>query len=289
MLPRLDPWLGETGDTIGERGRRVPSGADAARLMGLGRSMNRLELLKDLSQEREMLEECLRKKASELPPPLRILEAGCGRRWPLRLKDVPYTLTGVDIDEDALAIRKSVHNDLHEVMVGDLRTVRFDDGAFDVIFNSFVLEHIRDADRVLENFVRWLRPGGLLILKIPDRDSVYGFVTRMTPHWFHVLFARYITGWKHAGKPGYGPYPTVHDRVVSRQGIHAFAAKGGLAIREEYGQAIMLRDAKPLGAMLVNSVVGALGALSLGRLASDHSNLTYVLEKEPVREEAPVT
>jgi hypothetical protein len=77
--------------------------------------------------------------------------------------------------------------------------------------------------------------------------------------------------------------------VVSRRGIHAFAAKHGLAIREEYGQAIALRDAKPLGALLVNSVVGALGAVSLGRLASDHSNLTYVLEKRPVREEAAVT
>jgi SAM-dependent methyltransferase len=250
--------------------------------------MNRLEIFASPTQEQEMLEAYLRAKASETPPPLRILEAGCGRRWPLRLKDFAYTLTGIDVDEAALEIRKSIHNDLHEVVVGDLRTARFDDGAFDVIFNSFVLEHIQDAQRVLENFVRWLRPGGLLILRIPDRDSVYGFVARMTPHWFHVVFARHISGWKWAGKPGCGPYPTVYDPVVSRRGIHEFAARRGLAIREEYGHAIALKNAKPPRTLLVNSVVGMLGALSLGRLASDHSNLTYVLEKAPVREEAPV-
>lgn len=250
--------------------------------------MNRLELFESLAQEQEMLEACVREKASETPPPLHILEAGCGRRWPLRLSDVPYTLTGVDLDEDALAVRKSIHNDLHEVVVGDLRTARFDEGAFDVIFNSFVLEHVAGADQVLENFIRWLRPGGLLILKIPDRDSVYGFVTRVTPHWFHTLYVRYIGGWKWAGKPGYGPYPTVYDRVVSRQGIHAFAARHGLAIRKEYGHRIAFKEAKPLKTLLVNAVVGALGFLSLGRLATDHSNLTFVLEKAPVREQAPV-
>lgn len=250
--------------------------------------MNRLELFESQAQEQELLEACIRDKASETPPPLRILEAGCGRRWPLRLKDVPYTLTGIDLDEDALAIRKNVHNDLHEVVVGDLRTANFDEGAFDVVFNSFVLEHVHEAERVLQNFIRWLRPGGLLILKIPDRDSVYGFVTRFTPHWFHILYVRYIGGWKWAGKPGYGPYPTVYDAVVSRRGIHDFAAKNGLAIRQEYGHAIAFKEAKPLKTFLVNAVTSTLSALSLGRLAARHSNLTFVLEKTPVRETAPV-
>ena len=34
----------------------------------------------------------------------------------------------------------------------------------------------------LENFVLWLRPGGLLILQLPERKSVRAFVTRALPH-----------------------------------------------------------------------------------------------------------
>ena len=37
--------------------------------------------------------------------PLRILEAGCGTMWPLRLEGVEYQLTGVDVDRNALEVR----------------------------------------------------------------------------------------------------------------------------------------------------------------------------------------
>ena len=41
-----------------------------------------------------------------------ILEAGCGRKWPLDLAGVDYKLTGVDIDEHGLALRKEQQHDL---------------------------------------------------------------------------------------------------------------------------------------------------------------------------------
>ncbi|MGH9955766.1 MAG: methyltransferase domain-containing protein, partial [Pyrinomonadaceae bacterium] len=75
-----------------------------------------------------------------------------------------------------------------------------------VIYNSFVLEHIEDASQVLQNSTRWLKPGGIVVLKIPDPDSVCGFITRVTPHWFHVFYYRYLLGARNAGKPGYAPY-----------------------------------------------------------------------------------
>ena len=139
--------------------------------------------------------------------PIDILEAGCGRRWPFGLT-IPFTLTGIDIDADALDIRKNEVRDLDEAIVGDLRTADLGKQRFDVIYSSFVLEHVSPADAVLENFVSWLKPGGTLILKFPDRDSVFGFITRFTPHWFHVFYYRWLRGFKDAGKPGFWPYPT---------------------------------------------------------------------------------
>ena len=117
--------------------------------------------------------------------PLDILEAGCGQAWWLDLRPVPYVLCGVDVDRKALEIRKFEKGDLHEIIEGDLRTVNLAPERFDVIYCSFVLEHVDEADVVLENFARWLKPGGLLIVRVPDPHSVRGFVTRITPHWFH--------------------------------------------------------------------------------------------------------
>jgi SAM-dependent methyltransferase len=136
---------------------------------------------------------------------LAILEAGCGQKWDLDIGDGGYVLTGLDLDPEALRIRCDETKDLHAGIVGDLRTADFGQRTFDVIFNSYVLEHVPRARQVLENFNKWVKPGGLIIIMIPDPYSAYGFTSRMTPHWLHVLFYRLILGRKNAGKPGYAP------------------------------------------------------------------------------------
>jgi SAM-dependent methyltransferase len=191
---------------------------------------------------------------------------------------VHYTLTGVDIDEDALNIRKNERRDLDEAIVGDLRSVELEDDKYDVIYDSYVLEHIRDAERVLDNLLRWLRPGGILILRIPNRDSVYGFITRITPLWVHVLFKKYLLGFRDAGKPGLGPFPTVYDKVVSRDGIHRWCDRRAATIQAEYGSNYYLDEVGALS-IPVRALVTLIHIISLGRLASDHNNLTFVIEK----------
>ena len=123
-----------------------------------------LELLRSYRDEDELLERYLR-KAAQGKAKLEILEAGCGQRWLLDLTGIEHTLTGVDLDEAALSYRKTVSKDLDEAIVGDLRDLQLGAGGFDVIYNSFVLEHIENAERVLENFSRWLRPGGLIAIE----------------------------------------------------------------------------------------------------------------------------
>ncbi len=85
---------------------------------------------------------------------LNILEAGCGTRWALDLEGVDYTLMGVDIDKNALDIRKNNQRDLDIAIIGDLCNVRLRDNEYDVIYSSYVLEHVNGAEGVLENFMR---------------------------------------------------------------------------------------------------------------------------------------
>ncbi len=101
---------------------------------------------------------------------LSILEAGCGRQWPLHIIS-KYKLTGIDLDPDALKTRVTTIGDLDEAIVGDLLIHDFPSESFDLIYNAYVLEHINGAEKVLANFTRWLKPGGLLLLQIPPRQN----------------------------------------------------------------------------------------------------------------------
>jgi SAM-dependent methyltransferase len=219
----------------------------------------------------------IRKKA-ELHTELNILEAGCGTKWGLDLQGVRYVLTGVDIDKACLDIRVNLRDDLDIAIHGDLCTVSLADGQYDVIYCSNVLEHIDGAETVLNNFIRWLRPGGTLLLLIPNRESARGFVTRVTPFWFHVLFHRYVRGRRSAGKLGCGPFKTYFDEVVGRQGIHAYCEKHGLEIKAEYSVGHGRKTRSSFTAMS-RLICGVVHLASFGRLSKEHANMIYIIEK----------
>jgi SAM-dependent methyltransferase len=239
--------------------------------------MTPLEIITDRREEIALIEQCIRSRA--VPDrPLQILEAGCGQRWEVKLDGVDYVLTGVDMDAAALKLRREVQKDLDEGIVGDLRTVELPDARFDVIYCFYVLEHVPDAHVVLENFTRWLRPGGIAIVKIPDPHSVHGFFTRMTPHWFHVFFYRHILGSANAGKPGYAPYPVHYDPVVSRAGIREFCDGRSVSLLVERGDG-STEKARRLAHRAIQVFREVMGTLSLGALSNRHSDLLYVIAK----------
>lgn len=209
---------------------------------------------------------------------LQVLEAGCGREWYFQMEGIRYELTGVDTDLAALEARRQKKGDLSHWIVGDLRTASLEPNKYDVIYNAFVLEHVQGAEQVLENFVRWLRPGGILILRVPDRNGVQGFLARLTPHWAHVLYYRWAWRMKDAGKPGFAPYPTVYDKIVSISGLREFCLNRGLIIKEELGVGSyhrgygIVRTLTPIVARLI-------GWLTLGRIHADYVDLTIVAQK----------
>lgn len=47
---------------------------------------------------------------------------------------------------------------------------RIDDEAFDFVYSSHTLEHVADAVLALRNWYRVLKPGGYLIVFVPERD-----------------------------------------------------------------------------------------------------------------------
>lgn len=208
---------------------------------------------------------------------LRILEAGCGRKWALNVKDCSYVLTGIDINIDALKMRKNTTNDLDFAILGDLKTLCLKENQYDIIYNSYVLEHVDGAAEVLTNFKCCLKPGGIIIIRVPNRHSVVSFIARFTPFWFHVFYKKYLRGNKNAGKPGYDPFPTYFDKVISRKGIYEFCEKHSLTVKNEYYVKQTLNK-KPILGILQKGFVNIVHYLSVGMLDNKNAFI-YIIEK----------
>lgn len=228
--------------------------------------------------EATLIEESL--ESARNGSPMRLLEAGCGQEWPLRMNDVH--VTGLDLDPEALRIRQATRHDLDDVVVGDLATADLPHDAFDGIYCAFVLEHVPDARRVLTNFRRWVRPGGLVVVKVPDPDSVRGTVARLTPHWFHVWYWRHVIRYPHAGEPGYSPYPIRYSPTITRAGMRETCAELGFDLVVERGDARHFGDAPGPRGTAIAALVRAIAWVSGGRLVASHDNLLFVLRRRSI-------
>lgn len=239
-------------------------------------SHSRVQLLADGKTERDLLASAI--AAVESDGPLRVLEAGCGQRWPLEIEGRALQITGVDTDAEAMRIRREKHADLDVELVADLRDVELPAAAFDVVYCSFVLEHVEGASEVLDRFRAAVRPGGRIVIRVPDGDSVYGLLVKHSPHRLHVLYKRFAEGNPKAGTPGHAPYPTVYDDVVSLRGLRDYAAEHGLEIVAEYGTFFLpprLRRLRPL----IRRAFALIALVAPGQPAIDHRDVGVILQR----------
>jgi len=87
-------------------------------------------------------------------------------------------IVGVDLDGAALRRRVNDVCDLDEAILGDIQDPAVvKDRRFDLVYSAFVLEHVPDADKAISNLASWLKPGGLMVLQLPNTRSVYNWLS----------------------------------------------------------------------------------------------------------------
>jgi SAM-dependent methyltransferase len=100
-----------------------------------------------------------------LPAEPRILDAGCGTGGNLwrysRLGDA----WGVDPSSEAVGFCRQ--RGLESVRQAGLESLPFDDGSFDLIAATDVIEHIEAEERALRELWRVAAPGGAMLLTVP--------------------------------------------------------------------------------------------------------------------------
>jgi len=103
--------------------------------------------------------------------PQTLLEVGCGDGDLLRLAEMRgFEVVGVEYSAHAAA-RARTKLERGRVLVGDLTGLDLADEAFDICVLADVIEHVRDPRALLETVWRKLRPGGLVLVATPTRDS----------------------------------------------------------------------------------------------------------------------
>ncbi len=122
---------------------------------------------------------------------------------------------------------------------------------FDVVCVEFLLERVEYAELILDRMVNSLRPGGLLLLRVRDRESAYGFVDRNLPDWLRRRFGETL--------------PAVYEPVCSREGLRAYCLMRGLMIAEDRGDTTGPARLGPRR-KLVETVLRAVASVSRGRL-----------------------
>jgi SAM-dependent methyltransferase len=156
---------------------------------------------------------------------VRVLEAGCGSLSRINLGDHAYVV-GLDVSEAML----EKNTMLDEKILGDVEAYEFPEASFDVIVCWYVFEHLPHPERAMARFAHAIRPGGLIILALPNVKSLKGLITKYTPFRFHVWVRRRLLGVPNAGTLGHGPFPTFLPFSLAPDALRQMAESHGLTV-----------------------------------------------------------
>jgi len=158
----------------------------------------------------------------------KILDAACGRGFVLNFVRAVSEcgLVGQDIEYNyvrqahAQLIGRTVH-----LLNGDLCRLPFADRSFDKVILAEVLEHLRDDRAGLAEAARVARPGGLILISVPN--ARYPFWWDPINKTLETLFGTHI-----AKGPLAGIWAN-HVRLYTRDEIVTLVRDAGLQVEEE--------------------------------------------------------
>lgn len=159
----------------------------------------------------------------------RLLDVGCGRgEFIALLKGRGFEVAGLEPGEQAA--RRGREEFGLDIMHGTLGAISLQTGSFDALTMWHVLEHLPQPLAALTEAARVLRPGGTLILALPDFGGWQA--GRFKGGWFGIDAPRHLSHFTRA---------TLTD-MLSRAG---FTVKAVLPGGARYETAMLVRSALP--------------------------------------------
>jgi 2-polyprenyl-3-methyl-5-hydroxy-6-metoxy-1,4-benzoquinol methylase len=195
-------------------------------------------------------------------PRLAVLEAGCGRYRHIRYPDA-VEITGLDISAEQIANNEYAH----EKIVGDVQTWQTE-RHWDAVICIYLLEHVDDPARAVRNLLSWARPGGLVVIAVPNLHSLKGLVTRATPFAFHHWF------YQHVYRRPYAIFPTTMKPAIAPRRLRRQFA-GHEIVHEEFSQ----EHFSPSVSFFYRVAINILKFLTLWRWRPEDSNYLLIARR----------
>ena len=119
----------------------------------------------------------------------KLLDIGCGVGHFIRTAlNNGYEAEGVEFSEVAAAVGREQWN--LQIVSGDFLSNQFVPESFDIITLWQVLEHLRQPREVLFKIHHLLKPGGLLVIAVPNFSSIQARIFRN--RWYHLDVPRHL-------------------------------------------------------------------------------------------------
>lgn len=143
----------------------------------------------------------LKKALEDIPPGLRILDAGAGERqfkkFCTHLDYVSQDFGKYDGRGNTQGLQTEFWDNSDLDIVSDIAAIPEPNNSFDVIMCTEVFEHISNPIVVIQEFFRLLKPNGLLIITAP-----FCSLTHFAPYYFYTGFSQYFYK-EHLTKAGF--------------------------------------------------------------------------------------
>jgi SAM-dependent methyltransferase len=98
---------------------------------------------------------------------------------------------GLDYSPAALALAREATGGRVLLVRGDALALPFRTGSIDLVFHQGVLEHFRDPAPLLSENLRVLRPGGILLVDVPQTLHVYTVMKKIL-----IALGAWFAGWE---------------------------------------------------------------------------------------------
>jgi SAM-dependent methyltransferase len=201
-----------------------------------------------------------------------ILDTACGNAWLASLYGRGHEVVGIDIADanlrriEAFGMR-AIKHDLEQPLP-------FADGVFDTVVCSEILEHLFRPDLLLREIMRVLKPGGRVILTVPNlhglRNRIDLLLAKRTPFIEFRIYQDRTDQLSHVG--------VQHIRHYTFQGMRGMLQTIGFEQIESRGQSFHLNGMLPFTVLSVlhggnKGLRLLLRVVSLGRWRPDFPGL----------------
>ena len=142
-----------------------------------------------------------------------VLDVGCGRGFLLdAFRRRGWTVEGTEMSEASSAHAREVLG--IPVRLGPLESLALPDETYDAVTLWHVLEHVTTPVSMLAEIRRILKPGGVLLVSVPNFGSPEARATG--PGWFHLDVPRHLIHFT----------PATLGAVLDQAGLEPFASAG---------------------------------------------------------------